>query len=642
MCDESSRTGIEFKKGFIYDFQIILIVLCRLPYLIIKKLIEMKPFYSLCALHLRNIALLLFLSFSSLLLTAQAHNFTEYDPGTIFSNTNGISNSLATGSLSGDYLVYIIEADFVGVGGAQTAWSSTIELEINDGSGGIWVTGRRADAGSMDNGNATKLKWSGILNSKYVGGQNFTTRFYDDYDDVSGPYTCDITNVKISIYKADSQHEFPSYTAGSLASGTSGITTALPTSGLTGDHLLYVVTADFVGTGGAQGAWSSTIELELIGTGGEVLEQLARAGSGAMDNVNATTLSWAGALSEEYVGGASLSTRFFDSYHDGAGPYTSDITNVRVEIFETINPTDFPIVNPGDLSSGNSGITTPFDPTGVADDHLFYIVKADFVGTGGAQTAWSSTIEMELNNGGSTIFKEEQISDLGAMDSGAPTTLIWSGSMTEEYEGGTPISIRFFDNYHDASGPYTSEITNVQLRTYPAANVSVPIELISFEVVKMAEDVKVEWKATNEYGNAFYTVERSIDGENWREVGQILSKEYTSDINEYEFVDRDPVMGINYYRLKQTDFDGKFTISNVEKVTFADLSISIFPNPSSGIITVTNNGTSQNLTVYNSIGQKVKFVQFENSKMDIDLSSLPKGIYQIVTDHGSSYNLILK
>ncbi|MGK0387527.1 MAG: hypothetical protein ACI94Y_000253 [Maribacter sp.] len=93
--------------------------------------------------------------------------------------------------------------------------------------------------------------------------------------------------MEFTINEADNEHLFPPFSA-AINSGNSGTTVALPTTGLTGNYLIYIITADFVGSGGSP-SWSNTIQMEL-NNGGTIYKELAKASVGSADNSNATSL----------------------------------------------------------------------------------------------------------------------------------------------------------------------------------------------------------------------------------------------------------------------------------------------------------------------------------------------------------------
>ncbi len=94
-----------------------------------------------------------------------------------------------------------------------------------------------------------------------------------------------------------------------------------------------------------------------------------------------------------------------------------------------------------------------------------------------------------------------------------------------------------------------------------------PITLLSFNATLFDGEVIVEWSTAEEIDNDFFTIERSTDGFNFQ---PILFKEGAGDSNSiahYAVTDREPLTGRSYYRLKQTDFDGSFTYSQIVSIT---------------------------------------------------------------------------
>ncbi|MEM6641857.1 MAG: DUF2341 domain-containing protein [Bacteroidota bacterium] len=112
-----------------------------------------------------------------------------------------------------------------------------------------------------------------------------------------------------------------------------------------------------------------------------------------------------------------------------------------------------------------------------------------------------------------------------------------------------------------------------------------PVELYFFEAMPTEDgDVQVNWATATETNNDFFTLERSFDGENFVEVATIEGAGNSSDLLNYTFLDKQPYVGISYYRLKQTDFDGSFTLSYVVTVNMdiknaLSYEIALYPNP---------------------------------------------------------------
>ena len=108
-----------------------------------------------------------------------------------------------------------------------------------------------------------------------------------------------------------------------------------------------------------------------------------------------------------------------------------------------------------------------------------------------------------------------------------------------------------------------------------------PIELISFEAHVNDDRVDLKWITAAEINNDFFTIEKSKDVKSWEVVSILIGAGNSNQIIEYFEVDNSPEAGLSYYRLKQTDYDGNYTHSNVVPVNFInDLGgFNIFPNP---------------------------------------------------------------
>lgn len=112
-----------------------------------------------------------------------------------------------------------------------------------------------------------------------------------------------------------------------------------------------------------------------------------------------------------------------------------------------------------------------------------------------------------------------------------------------------------------------------------------PIELIYFAASKCDHSVCVEWKTATETNNDFFSVERTTDGLNFELLAQIDGAGNSSSVRSYSYTDNFPAEGVSYYRLKQTDFNGVFTYSNLSAINFSEdktLFFEVYPNPNTG------------------------------------------------------------
>ena len=108
-----------------------------------------------------------------------------------------------------------------------------------------------------------------------------------------------------------------------------------------------------------------------------------------------------------------------------------------------------------------------------------------------------------------------------------------------------------------------------------------PVELLAFEAAIIETTIHLSWSTATELNNDFFTLERSVDGINFEVIATIAGSGTTNETSHYEHTDDNPLLGMAYYRLSQTDFDGTHEVLGVRAVNFipADASFSIFPNP---------------------------------------------------------------
>lgn len=95
-----------------------------------------------------------------------------------------------------------------------------------------------------------------------------------------------------------------------------------------------------------------------------------------------------------------------------------------------------------------------------------------------------------------------------------------------------------------------------------------PIELLFFDAEAIRSTVVTKWSTSTETNNDFFTVERSADAQVFRPIANIDGAGTSHSTRHYSYVDENPLPGVSYYRLKQTDFDDMFSYSDIRAVTF--------------------------------------------------------------------------
>jgi hypothetical protein len=165
-----------------------------------------------------------------------------------------------------------------------------------------------------------------------------------------------------------------------------------------------------------------------------------------------------------------------------------------------------------------------------------------------------------------------------------------------------------------------------------------PLELVSFTATKSKNSGILSWKTASEKNVSHFEVERSRDGSTFKAIGTVKAVGNSVDEQKYTLTDDATWSGINYYRLKAVDIDGKFKYSVVQTLLFSKpITAKAFPNPTkdelSVEIDVDRNAGEVFIELYNAVGKQVyqKKIQADkdNLNLTVPMSDLPVGAYLI-------------
>jgi uncharacterized delta-60 repeat protein len=160
-----------------------------------------------------------------------------------------------------------------------------------------------------------------------------------------------------------------------------------------------------------------------------------------------------------------------------------------------------------------------------------------------------------------------------------------------------------------------------------------PLHLLSFSGKKLNNTIQLNWVTENEINASHFDIERSADAVTFAKTAAVAAIN-GSVRNEYTFTDIQPLNGINFYRLKQLDKDGRFTYSPVIRVSIdaSDLLFSLSPNPAGNFINIVYTGKKEKviISIYDARGRMVK-QQIQKAELVIKtpVQQLSPGLYFI-------------
>ena len=159
-----------------------------------------------------------------------------------------------------------------------------------------------------------------------------------------------------------------------------------------------------------------------------------------------------------------------------------------------------------------------------------------------------------------------------------------------------------------------------------------PVRFLSFVATKSAQTVVLRWQVGSETNSDHYNVEYSVDGIHYATLTTVASHNNTN--SSYQYVHSSPSMkDINYYRITQVDKDGRTITSPVQTAKFMLSNIiTVTPNPAASYVRIYSTIANLRLYVYDNTGKKVATQIMRDNSAEINLSSLPNGVYTVIAE----------
>ncbi|SMD41805.1 Por secretion system C-terminal sorting domain-containing protein [Aquiflexum balticum DSM 16537] len=160
-----------------------------------------------------------------------------------------------------------------------------------------------------------------------------------------------------------------------------------------------------------------------------------------------------------------------------------------------------------------------------------------------------------------------------------------------------------------------------------------PVQWIYFHGRTMENRINLEWGTAQEKNNEKFAIQRSKDARSWVDIGQVKGKGDSESPVHYQFSDINPLIGPNYYRLMQVDFDGKEDFTSVIRVDFiSDWEIHLYPNPVREEFFIQSKDIEKmQVFIIDSKGSKIFPAQtvINENKVSLNVSDIKPGFYLV-------------
>lgn len=253
-------------------------------------------------------------------------------------------------------------------------------------------------------------------------------------------------------------------------------------------------------------------------------------------------------------------------------------------------------------------------------------------------SCFAPPITLEWSNDGSSW------NTIAAYNSGsANTTWSFAGPFSLPASADNQPNLRFRFSYvtFNPGGSCNSAFSNCP-STLPGnyridgfevrADMILPVELLSFTAEKRGQTARLNWRTATELNNEYFEIERSADGAAFAPIGRVASAGTTQTPQSYVFDDLNPLPGINYYRLRQTDYDGAFEYSPVAVLRMDGLDYAIMPMPINNVARVAFDKPAESDTYWRLFASNGALLltgrigQGEQG-FETDMTALPAGMY---------------
>lgn len=183
------------------------------------------------------------------------------------------------------------------------------------------------------------------------------------------------------------------------------------------------------------------------------------------------------------------------------------------------------------------------------------------------------------------------------------------------------IGFRWVNDGNGSASDPSFAVDDITLST----SIPTPIDLLSFTGNKLANNTNLlEWVTSSEINNDFFTIERSMDAQFFQVIGKVKGAGNSNSVLDYGFFDEYPHKGINYYRLKQTDFDGTYSYSDIIAIKNETNGVEVYYHENYLNLSVSTESISVQVV---DLAGRVVYSNEQLQKNSIDLSFLSKGIY---------------
>ena len=170
-----------------------------------------------------------------------------------------------------------------------------------------------------------------------------------------------------------------------------------------------------------------------------------------------------------------------------------------------------------------------------------------------------------------------------------------------------------------------------------------PLTWIHFDAKEKDNTVLLNWSTAGEENTRDFNIQHSTGGTSWENIAVIEAAGNSTAIKDYSFTHTGPVNGINYYRIRQTDIDGRSSYSKIRSVLFTknERPLTVLTNPVNKSILQVRLTKPLQLSFFNNEGQLLWKKLAQAGTVTFDVGGYAKGMYLLKAD-GKTEKIMIK
>jgi hypothetical protein len=194
--------------------------------------------------------------------------------------------------------------------------------------------------------------------------------------------------------------------------------------------------------------------------------------------------------------------------------------------------------------------------------------------------------------------------------------------------GGTPTTV------------YVAENNLYSVTMYQSA--TLPVTWASADAVLVNGKTELRWTTASEQHTKDFIVQHSTDGQRWKDVGVVAAAGHSVTTRSYTFVHPQPSIGLNYYRLKQRDLDGRYTYSKTMKLEWKIAEGKIYPNPLTGAQATILLPKEEIVSIFSTSGVKVWEKKLTAGSHSVSFTGIVAGVYIVHMGSSGKHTLLIQ